>query len=91
MTEIEKPRQSFQMAKVKSKKRKMNHEYKNEVQSEVTAISLKRQTFYDFKGQESPLLVLPQEMQHVNDYTPTSLQPISYDNFAYFTGKESIF
>ena len=30
-------------------------------------------------------------MQHVNDYTPTTLQPISYDNFAYFTGKESIF
>merc|ERR1711990_551261 len=54
----------------KSKKRKMNHDYKNEVQSE---------------GQECALTVLAQDMQHINDYSTTTLQPISYDNFAYFT------
>ena len=69
----------------------MNHEYKNEVQSEVTAILIIWKTFYDFKAQESALTVLAQDMQHVNDYTPTTLQPISYDNFAYFTGKSRYF
>ena len=42
----------------------MNHEYKNEVQSEVTAILIISKTFYDFKAQESALTVLAQDMQH---------------------------
>ena len=68
----------------------MNHDYKNEVQSEVTAILVVWKIFYDFKGQESVQNVLAQDMQHVNDYSTTTLQPISYDNFAYFTGMDSI-
>ena len=68
----------------------MNHDYKNEVQSEVTAILVAWKIFYNFQGQESAVTVLAQDMQHINDYSTTTLQPISYDNFAYFTGKESI-
>ena len=68
----------------------MNHEYKNEVQSEVTMILVIWKIFYDFKGQESALTCLVQDMQHVNDYSPTTLQPISYDNFTYFTGESIV-
>ena len=78
------------MAKVKSKKRKMSHGYKNEIPSEVSnSFGPKKDFSMILKGQESALHVLAQDMQHVNDYSATTLQQMSYDNFAYFTGKES--
>ena len=76
------------MAKVKSKKRKMNQDFKNEVPSEVSyrTASLKKRFSIVFQSQ--PLSVQEgQIFPQLNDYGSTSLQPYSYDNFDYFTGE----
>ena len=76
------------MAKVKSKKRKMNQDFKNEVPADVSnraASPIKR---FSQVVQSQPLSVQEaQSFLQLNDYSSTTLQPYSYDNFDYFSGE----